>query len=129
LVWTFWPTYYQHFYSSRLRLIIPLVAPLFYAGVGTLLWWLARRLPGNPVVTFCLLGGLEALVEHLPAIYGVDLLDRVPMLQGSDPLAVLAFSVPEYVVYWGLALGLAAVLARVHRRIVARRGAGQPAAG
>ncbi len=112
IVWSGWESYYRFFYSSRLRIIIPLLAPLIYAGASLLLWWLACRLPGNPVVTFCLLGGLASLVEHGAAIYLLDILDRVPLLQGSGPLAVLAFAVPEYVVYWGVVLTLAALLAR-----------------
>lgn len=91
---------------------------------AALVWWAARRLPGNPVVAFCLFGGLEALAEHLVAIYGLDILERVPLLQGSDPLAVLAFSVPEYVAYWGVVLGLAALLARLRPMVIARRGSG-----
>jgi hypothetical protein len=121
LVYGMWATYYEHFYSSRLRLIIPIYAPLLYAAVGTFLWWAARRLPGKPAVTFCLLGGVESLVEHGIAIYGLGILDRVPLLQGSDPLAVLAFAFPEYVVYWGLVLALAALLARFRIRRQTRR--------
>jgi len=121
LVRVYWEAYYQHFYSAPLRLVVLLVTPFFYAALGALLWWLARRLSGNAPVTFCLLGGLEALVEHLVAIYWLGILERVPMLQGADPLAVLAFSVPEYVVYWGLVLGLAALLARARRMLVASR--------
>jgi hypothetical protein len=112
LVWSRWGDYYRFFYSSRLRLIVPLYAPLFYAIASLFLWWIARRLPGNPAVSFCLLGGLEALVEHLAGIYLFGILERVPLLQGSRPLAVLAFALPEYVVYWGAVLGLAALLAR-----------------
>lgn len=112
LVWGTWDDYYRYFYSDRLRLIIPLYAPLFYAAAGALLWWVARRLPGNPVVAFCLLGGLESLPEHVAAIYLFGILDQVPLLQGSEPLAVLAFAMPEYAVYWAVVLALAALLAR-----------------
>ncbi|MDT8305117.1 MAG: hypothetical protein RRC07_04220 [Anaerolineae bacterium] len=122
LVYGMWASYYEYFYSTRLRLIIPLYAPLLYAVVGTFLWWAARRLPGNPAVTFCLLGGLESLAEHLIAIYALDILERVPLLQGSDPLAVLAFAFPEYVVYWGIVLALAAILARFWTYLQSRRG-------
>lgn len=48
---------------------------LLYPPLGFLLWWLALRLPGNPTVNFCLLGGLQALPEHLWGIYRLGMLD------------------------------------------------------
>ncbi|HOG45476.1 MAG TPA: hypothetical protein PLJ35_12925 [Anaerolineae bacterium] len=83
-----------------------------YPAVGLLLWWLASRLPGNPTVTFCLLGGLESLPEHLWGIYRLGMLDKVPYFQGVSPASMLAFAVFEYILYWGSVLSLAAPLRR-----------------
>ena len=41
---------------------------------------------------------------------------QIPMLQGSTPMAVLAFAFFEYIVYWGIALILADGLRRVWSR-------------
>ncbi len=81
-----------------------------YPAIGLLLWWLAQRLPGHPVVTFCLLGGLESVPEHLWGIYRLGMLDKVPYVQGVSPVSVLAFAVFEYIFYWGSILSLAALL-------------------
>jgi multisubunit Na+/H+ antiporter MnhB subunit len=105
----FWDPYYSHFYSGWMRWLAPLNA-LLYGVIGLALWWLSVRLPGNTIVNFCLLGGLESIPEHLWGIYGLDVLDKVPLLQGVSPASVLAFAVPEYVLYWGIVLCLAALL-------------------
>ena len=109
LMWRFWDVYYAYFYPGWVRWLAP-VYSLFYAGLALLFWWLALKLPGPPALSFPLLGGLESLWEHGWGIYVVGLLDKVPMLQGESPIAVLAFAVPEYVLYWGLVLCVAALV-------------------
>jgi hypothetical protein len=104
----FWDTYYSHFIPPYVRWLAPLAA-IEYGLVGWLLWWLARKLPGNPVLSFCLLGGLESILEHLLGSYGLKILD-VPMLQGLTPLSILAFAFFEYILYWGVVVALAALI-------------------
>lgn len=112
LIFYAWEFYYQHFVPDWYRFAAPLGALGLYALIGLGLRWLALRLPGNPAVNFCLLGGLEALPEHLVAIYRFDIL-HIPILRGSRPGAILLFAWFEYVVYWGLALLLAVILDRM----------------
>lgn len=107
-----WESYYAKFLPdpadrSLARSIAEL---LIYPPIGLFLWWLALRLPGNPTVNFCLLGGLQSVPEHLWGIYGLGMLDRVPFLQEANPVSVLAFALPEYVLYWGSVLSLALLL-------------------
>lgn len=83
-----------------------------YPAIGLLLWWLALRLPGHPAVTFCLLGGLESVPEHLWGIYRLGILDKVDYFQGVSAASVLVFAVFEYILYWGSVLSLAALLRR-----------------
>lgn len=106
----FWDIYYSHFVPAYVRWLVPLAA-IEYGLVGWLLWWLARKLPGNPVLTFCLLGGLESIPEHLLGIYGFKILD-IPILQGMTPLIILVFAFFEYILYWGVVVVLAALLDR-----------------
>lgn len=110
-LWGFWDLYYRYFYPGWARWIAPLFAPL-YGAIGLALWWLALRLPGNPVVNFCLLGGLGSVPEHLWGIYGLGILDKVPFLQGVSPASVLVFAVFEYIFYWSVVLSIAALLGR-----------------
>jgi len=113
-----WESYYAKFLPdpadrSLARSIAEL---LIYPPIGLFLWWLAQRLPGNPTVNFCLLGGLQSVPEHLWGIYGLGMLDRVPFLQEASPVSVLAFALPEYVLYWGSVLSLALLLQSGWRR-------------
>ena len=115
---TAWESFYAMFLPdptdrSLARSVLKL---LLYPVVGLALWWLAARLPGNPAVTFCLLGGLEAVPEHLWGIYGLGMLDKVLFLRGASPASVLAFAVPEYVLYWGTTLGMAMLIQRLWKR-------------
>ncbi len=87
-----------------------------YPAIGLLLWWLASRLPGNPALTFCLLGGLESVPEHLWGIYRLGMLDKVSYFRGVSPASMLAFAVFEYILYWGSVLSLAALLQRSRAR-------------
>jgi hypothetical protein len=70
------------------------------------------RLPFNPVVAFCLLGGLQSIPEHAIAIYRFHILE-VPLMQGSPPAGIFVFAYFEYVFFWGLALGLAGILNQI----------------
>jgi hypothetical protein len=107
----FWDLYYRYFYPGWMRWLAPLDA-LLYGAIALALWWLALRLPGNPVVNFFLLGGLESVLEHLLGIYGLGILDKVPILQGVSPTSALVFAFFEYIFYWSVVLGIAGLLGR-----------------
>jgi hypothetical protein len=123
LLETTWGSFYAWFLPdpanrSLARFVLEL---LLYPVLGLALWWLAVRLPGNRAVTFCLLGGLEALPEHLWGIYRLGMLDKVPFLREASTVSVLAFAVPEYALYWGSVLAMALLIQRIwewfrHRR-------------
>jgi hypothetical protein len=113
-LWDFWDLYYRYFYPGWMRWLAPLDA-LLYGAIGLALWWLALHLPGNPVMNFCLLGGVESVLEHLLGIYGLKILDKVPILQGVGPASALVFAFFEYIFYWSIVLGVAALLGRSWR--------------
>ncbi len=104
LLWGFWDIYYQNFYGDWTRWAFP-IAGVEYALAALLSWWLAQRLPGNPFVTFCLLGGLESIPEHLFGIYYLGIL-RLPVLQGETAASIMGFAIFEYILYWTAVLGL-----------------------
>jgi len=108
-LWGFWDLYYRYFYPGWVRWLAPLDA-LLYGAIALALWWLALRLPGNSVVNFCLLGGLESVLEHLVGIYGLGILEKVPIFQGVCPAPALVFAFFEYIFYWSVVLGIAVLL-------------------
>lgn len=111
-----WSFYYVHFVPDWYRYAAPAGALVLYPLLGLLIRWASLRLPGNPVVTFCLLGGLEAIPEHAVGIYRFRILD-VPMLRGTSPASVFLFAYFEYAVYWSLALTLTAAVGSMAKRI------------
>jgi hypothetical protein len=107
----FWETYYSYFTPAWSRWLAPLAAVLYFF-IGLLLRWIALHLPGNPAITFLLLGGLESIPEHALGIYRFHILD-IPLLEGSPPLSIFLFAFFEYIVYWSIVLGLALLLGRL----------------
>jgi hypothetical protein len=58
----FWESTYRSFHPSWLRSGgILLFVPLGYGLLALIYHTVALRLPGNPLVVFCLLGGIESL--------------------------------------------------------------------
>jgi hypothetical protein len=112
LVWFAWDYYYRYYAPSWYRFIIPLGALVFYFVLGLLIRGAALRLPGNPTLTFCLLGGLESIPEHTVAIYRFHILE-IPLLQGTGAAAIFIFAFFEYTLFWSLALCLAITVDRL----------------
>ncbi len=112
VVWGTWALYYSHFWPEWTRWLGPLFA-LLLGTVGFAFWWLSLRLPGNPVVNLLFLAGCESLLEHALGIYGFGTMEKVPFLKNMSALSVLAFAFFEYVLYWGMILGLAALAQNV----------------
>jgi hypothetical protein len=110
LVSVFWNTYYRYFFPGWLRSGgILLFVPALYGSFALAFHWLALRAPGNPILNFCLLGGLESLIEHLWGIYGLKILE-IPLIQQASPASILAFAFPEYIFYWCIVIGIAGLV-------------------
>lgn len=106
----FWDAYYRYFSSSWLYNGGSLVLGILLGIVLALLFhWAACRLPGNPLVGFYLVCGLESLLEHLWGIHSLRILD-IPMLQGVSPISILAFAFPEYIFYWCIVISMAVLI-------------------
>lgn len=113
LVQAFWDSYYQYFYPEWIRGGGILVyVPLIYGLSALAFHWLALRLPGNPILIFFLLCGIESILEHLWGIVGMDILN-IPMFEEASVFDILVIAVPEYIFYWCLVIVLALFLARV----------------
>ncbi len=107
-----WNWCYSYVFPSWARWLIPPIYGSLYGASGLALWWLALRFRGNPVVRFCLLGGLVSLPGHLWAIYGRRMLQKVPLLQGVSPSSALIFGVFEFIFYWSIIMVIAVLLRR-----------------
>jgi hypothetical protein len=125
LVSAFWEMFYQYFYPGWMRSGgILLFVPLVFGLLALAFHWCSLHLPGNPILNFCLLGGLESVLEHVLGIYGLKILE-IPMLQGASPASILAFSFPEYIFYWCIVIGIAALIQKGWRGISRGRRIGQ----
>jgi hypothetical protein len=113
-----WESFYAKFLPdpANRSLARSMFELLPYPIIGLILWWLSVRLPGNPAVNFCLLGGVQSLPEHLWGIYRLGMMDKVPFLQEASVASVLAFAVPEYILYWGSILCIAMLIQSSQRR-------------
>src|SRR4030042_1848664 len=79
------------------------------------MYWLSLKLPGNPAITWCLLGGVEGLISHLYAIYGLGAASRPPIMQGVNQFSVLIFAIFEKAFYWSTILLFSKLLCRQYR--------------
>ena len=120
-MWTFalrwgWTWNYRYIFPAWTYTLAPTFG-LAFALLGLAFWWLALRLPGNPALSFCLLGGLEGFLSHVWAVYGLGATEKVPYLEGVSPWAVIGFAVFEMIFYWSLILVVAALLQGVWERL------------
>jgi hypothetical protein len=120
-----WKNYYSLFAPRWHRLAAPLGAVVFYSTFALLFRWVSLRLPGNPILYFCLLGGLESVPEHAVAIYRFHILD-IPILRGSTPASIFIFAFFEYMLFWGIALMLVFPIDTALKRFQIRIGRQKP---
>jgi hypothetical protein len=121
LVWTSamlwaWDWFYSYIFPGWGRYLLPLIFWIVYTLFALAMVWLSLKLPGNPAVTWCLLGGVEGLLSHLYAIYGLGAVSKPPIMQGTDPFVVLIFAFFEITFYWSLILLACRLIWRVPKR-------------
>lgn len=111
----FWEPVYSYVFPGWARWIIPPVYGLLFSLVGLLFWWIAFRLPTNPVMNFCILGGFWGIITHIWAIYR-GILEKPPMLHGDRPLAAIVIAAFEFIFYWCTCLGISALIGYIRKR-------------
>ncbi len=105
VLWLAWDWFYGFIFPAWLRAAAPALG-LVYAAIGLALWGLASR-SRLPVIAFCLLGGLEGILSHTWAIFGLNLLQKVPLMGTSTAIPVLVFAFFEKILYWSAILWIA----------------------
>jgi hypothetical protein len=104
VLWWAWDWFYSYIFPGWAHYLFPLLFGIGYGLIALGMGWLSLRLPGSPAVTWCILGGVEGLLSHIYAIYGVGAASKPPIMQGTDPLVVLIFAVFEIAFYWSCIL-------------------------
>lgn len=109
LVWTSvllwgWDWFYAYIFPPWGRYLLPAIFGVGYALLALGMGWLCLKLPGNPAVTWCVLGGVEGLLSHIYAIYGLGAASKPPIMQGVNQFSVLVFAIFEKAFYWSLIL-------------------------
>ena len=115
----FWNSVYSYVFPSWIRWIIPPTYGLLFSMIGLFFWWLAFKLPTNPVLNFCILGGLWGLATHIMAIYR-GILDKPPMLQGASSISALTIATFEFIFYWCICVGFTYLIERLGTRLFRR---------
>jgi hypothetical protein len=110
----FWDSVYRYVFPAGARWLIPPLYGLLFGGVAWAFWRLALRLPGRPVVNYCLLGGVWGSLTHVWAIYR-GILEKPPMLRGASPVAAVVFPFFEFVLYWCITAFVALLAHRIVR--------------
>ncbi|MFZ2095857.1 MAG: hypothetical protein WAV05_04385 [Anaerolineales bacterium] len=103
LLWG-WDWFYVYIFPAWGRYLLPLIFAAGYSLLALGMFWLSLKLPSNPAVNWCLLGGAEGLLSHIYAIFGLGAASKPPIMQGTDPFIVLLFAVFEKAFYWCLIL-------------------------
>jgi hypothetical protein len=115
----FWDSVYSYVFPSWIRWIIPPSYGVLFSLVGLFFWWLAFKLPTNPVLNFCILGGLWGLTTHILAIHR-GILDKPPMLQGASSISALTIATFEFIFYWSICVGFTYLIERLRTRLFRR---------
>ena len=110
LVNLIWESYYHWFYPQWMNWGAALVAAVLYSIYAFACHWASCRLPGLPMLWFCLFTGLLAANEHYVAWTFARLPEKVPMLAGMHRAPTMLFAFFEYQVYWAIALWLSWIL-------------------
>jgi hypothetical protein len=112
----FWDSVYIYVFPAWIRWIIPPAYGLLFSLIGLFCWWLAFKLPSNPVMNFCILGGFWGLFTHILAIHR-GILEKPPMLQGASPIAALTLATFEFIFYWSICLGFTCLFVTLRSKL------------
>jgi hypothetical protein len=110
VLWWGWDWFYSYIFPAWGRYLLPPLFGVVYAFFAVGMSWLSLRLRGNPAIIWCLLGGVEGLLTHIYAIYGLGAADKPPIIHGVNQFSVLIFAVFEKAFYWSLILLVCRIL-------------------
>jgi hypothetical protein len=95
----FWETVYRYVFPAWTHARLPYIAGVIAGAVALGLWSLVIRINWNPVLSFCLMGGVLGILSHIWAVVR-GIVTKPPMLQGASPLAAVVIAFFEFTFYW-----------------------------
>ncbi len=108
-LWSFtWAIVYRAVFPAWARYVIPPAYGLMFGAIALGFWTAAARLHREPVLTFCILGGLVSIPGHL--IGAARGLFTVPLLRDVSVVSALTFGVFEFIFYFAVILVMAVIL-------------------
>ncbi len=107
---------YKNLFPGAWRWLTPPIMGCAYGLLALAFWRVALLLPGVPVLTFSVLGGLISIPGHLFGIYARGLFEKVPALREVSVLSALVFGFFEFTFYFGAVALMAGALDRATRR-------------
>ncbi len=105
----YWEAVYSYVFPAWIEKWIPWIAFFAAGAIVLVLWAVALRIQWNPVLTYCLLGGLLGSLTHIRAVQ-LGIVTKPPLLQGASPLAAVVIAFFEFMFYWCTILVLARLL-------------------
>jgi hypothetical protein len=106
-----WDSVYCYVLPDSIREWLPVLQGLHFSIVALFFWWFALRF-SNPVVGFCLFGGLWGMVTHVWAVY-LGIVDKPPIMRGASPVAAVTIAIFEFMFYWCVILSIASLVSHV----------------
>jgi len=116
----FWDSVYSYVFPSWMRWIIPPAYGILFSLAGLFYWWLAFKLPANPVINFCILGGTWGFLTHVLAIQR-GILEKPPMLQGASSISALTIATFEFIFYWSICLEITFLIEYLWSRLINKK--------
>ena len=116
----FWETVYSYVFPAWARTWAPWIAFVAAGMVALGLWTLSLRSKANPIIIYCLLGGVLGSLTHIWAVYR-GIVTSPPMLQGASPLGAVILAFFEYILYWCVILTLALIVDWMQTRLKGAR--------
>lgn len=107
--WYFWDSCYGYVLPDWVKWIVPPFG-LLVGILGYFFWWLALRMPWNPLLSFAILGGLHSFPGHLHGIYCRGLLEKCPILENVSAESALIFGFFEFIFYWCFVITISALV-------------------
>ncbi|NTU56634.1 MAG: hypothetical protein HGA79_10335 [Anaerolineales bacterium] len=112
----FWGTVYSYVFPAWAQTWAPWIAFVFAGPVALGLWALSLRSKANPIIIYCLFGGVLGSLTHIWAVYR-GIVTSPPMLQGASPLGAVVIAFFEYIFYWCIILTIARIMDWTRRKL------------